>query len=370
LWIDVAAIERELDSLWKRAGEHEGGVVRACTLNLLVYQPAANQTTEVDEVLTEITATHPCRAILIVADRDAPSSSLTAEVTSRCRLATPTSKQVCCEQVTLRARGVQVNEAPSAATPLLLSDLPVYLWWRGAPRLMDRVFRRLIDVSDRVIIDSADFAEPDGDLLSLAAAIGNSPRWTAFSDLNWARLTAWRALLAGFYDVADYRLWLDRLDRVSVKYAAPVVDSGEIAPRALLLAGWLASRLGWQVEPGSVATTAESSVFTLSASDRSVEVELIASTNPSIEPGRIESVTLASSTNLEASFNVTRGVDRSRIETEVVLGGQRRIQRVLGYENWSEAALVARELEIQGHDGVYEQAVLTSGELIASAIQT
>ena len=170
--INVAAIERELNALWKDAGSEDehGGVTRSSVLNLLVYINinGQNSSSEIDEVLTEVTAAHPSRAILIVADREATDPELSAQVISRCTLPSATTRQVCCEQVTILAKGEQVNEVHSAVMPLLLSDLPVYLWWRAVPPLADKVFTRLAEMSSRVVIDSAIFADPHGDLVGLS----------------------------------------------------------------------------------------------------------------------------------------------------------------------------------------------------------
>ncbi len=213
-------------------------MIRACVLNLLVYLPSHEASNEVGDLLTEVTAAYPSRAIVMVGDPEA-ESAISAFVTSRCTLPTATSKQVCCEQVTIMAGGDQVNEMPSAVAPLLLSDLPVYLWWRAVPMLADKVFKRLVDLSDRVIIDSAAFADPHGDLLNLAVLIRETSRVAAVSDLNWSRLTEWRALLASFYDVADYHPLLDRLDRIVIEYAPLATMRGRFlrAPCCWRMAG-------------------------------------------------------------------------------------------------------------------------------------
>jgi glucose-6-phosphate dehydrogenase assembly protein OpcA len=300
----------------------------------------------------------------MVADREASESYLDAQVTSRCTLPTAESKQVCCEQVTLRAGGEQVNEVPSAVVPLLLSDLSVYLWWRAEPRLGDRVFKRLVDASDRVIIDSASFASPHADLLSLATIMRESPRWAAFSDLNWGRLGAWRGLLAGFYDVPQYRQSLDQLNAVVIEYGPPAADHVAIAPRALLLGGWLASRLGWKVIPGGTIRERAATVFQFEINGRKVTITFAPAQSEAIEAGRLGRVTLTSDFADSATFEVKRSDDASRIETEVRLGEERKLQRVLSYENLSEAALVGIELEILGHDRVYEEAILAAGEMV------
>lgn len=364
--INVDAIERQLTALWQQASQDEehGGVTRASMFNLLVYVPSRTEASKLDEMLTDITAARPCRAILMVADSNAPEETLTAEVTSRCTLPSASSKQVCCEQVTITAGGAQADEVPSAVAPLLLSDLPVYLWWHAVPRLADKaMFRRLVDLSDRVVIDSAQFRDPEADLASMAAVLTETPRWTALSDLNWARLTAWRALLAGFYDIADYRPLLNQLKQVTIRYAPPATDSSLIPTRALLLAGWLASRLRWSVQPGSAKRTTESASLEVSVDGRSFGLEF-AHTRREIEPGHLALVTLESDADQSVTFTVRRSADGQRIETSVTRGEEKGVQRVLSYEGLSETELIGKELEILGHDRVYEQAVLAAGEMI------
>ena len=364
--INVDAIERELTALWQQASQDEehGGVTRASMFNLLVYVSSRTEASKLDEMLTDITAARPCRAILIVADGDTPEETLTAQVTSRCTLPSASSKQVCCEQVTITAGGAQVDEVPSAIAPLLISDLPVYLWWHSVPRLADKsMFRRLVDLSDRVVIDSAHFRDPEADLASMAAVLTETPRWTALSDLNWARLTAWRALLAGFYDIADYRPLLNYLKQVTIKYAPPATDPAVIPTRALLLGGWLASRLGWSVRPGTANRTTASAGLEFSIDGRSLGLEF-AHTGREIEPGHLALVTLAGEADQSVSFTVRRSADGQRIETSVTRGEEKGVQRVLSYEGLTETELIGKELEILGHDRVYEQAVLAAGEII------
>ncbi|HVG21051.1 MAG TPA: glucose-6-phosphate dehydrogenase assembly protein OpcA [Blastocatellia bacterium] len=363
--INVAAIEKELTSLWKQASEDEhSGVVRVSILNLLVYVPADSDIGKLDDIMIDVTASHPCRAILIIAEREGERPVLAAQVTSRCTLPTPTSKQVCCEQVTITASESHLDEVPSALAPLLISDLPVYLWWRAVPKRMDKeMFGRLVDLSDRVIIDSALFNDPGGDIVNMAAVLTETPRWTALSDLNWARLTAWRALIAGFYDVADYRPLLDKLSRVTIEYAPPSNDAAAIPARALLLGGWLSSRLGWRLSEPPAKPAGKAQTFDLNADGRKVTMEFVP-TRREIEPGRIAMVTLESAANESALFSVRRSGDATRIETAVTLGEARKAQRVLGYEGLGESELIGRELEILGHDRVYEQAVLGAADLV------
>ncbi len=369
--VDVAAIERELTALWKELGaeEEQRGVVRACVLNLLVYVPALAASRQVDEMLMEITAAHPSRVILMIAQRDSPQVSMTASVVSRCTLSTARSKQVCCEQINLTACGDQTNELPSAVAPLLLSDLPVFLWWRAVPQLGDKVFKRLIEISDRVIIDSATFAHTYGGLISLAVLLRDLPRWTSVTDLNWGRLICWQAMLAGFYDIHSYRPFLDRVIHVTIEYA-PVKNADEtIAPKALLLAGWLSSRLQWQLLTDATSRGWQSALFRLKANGRAITVECVPTTHPQVKAGHIAAVTLKTYDPQPASFNVRLSETGNRLETEVTIGQERHIGRVLAYHRQTETALLIKELEFLGRNRVFEQAVAAAGEMVLSLAQ-
>src|SRR5581483_966059 len=78
--INVGAIEKELTSLWKQASEDEtGGVVRASILNLIVFVPDPAEIAAVDDIVIDVTASHPCRVIALVADRASEESKLTAD---------------------------------------------------------------------------------------------------------------------------------------------------------------------------------------------------------------------------------------------------------------------------------------------------
>jgi glucose-6-phosphate dehydrogenase assembly protein OpcA len=196
----------------------------------------------------------------------------------------------------------------------------------------------------------------------MAAVLRDTPRWTAISDLNWARLTAWRALLAGFYDVPEYRQMLDQLDQVVIEYAS-AADPSAIPMRALLLGGWLASRLRWRAQASAAKRSDESTTFEFAVDQRRISVEF-AHTSRQIEPGHIALVTLRSRAERSVLFAVRRSGDGKRIETSVARGEERSAQRVLSYEGLSEDVLIGKELEIRGHDRVYEQAVLAAGELV------
>ena len=81
---------------------------------------------------------------------------------------------------------VQTNVHPSHLTAVvlpLLPELPVFTWWEGTPPFDQQVFDELTSVTDRLIVDSAAFADPLADLRRLAAAIGQVA--PAVTDCAW-----------------------------------------------------------------------------------------------------------------------------------------------------------------------------------------
>ncbi len=62
------------------------------------------------------------------------------------------AKRLCAEEVTLKAQGKFVVDSPSAAIPLLVSDLPTFLCWRDALHASDRVLKKLLAAADRLVV--------------------------------------------------------------------------------------------------------------------------------------------------------------------------------------------------------------------------
>jgi glucose-6-phosphate dehydrogenase assembly protein OpcA len=90
-----------------------------------------------------------------------------------------------------------------------------------------------------VLLDSDELNEPHAGLARAAGLV----RSTYVVDLAWLRTTAWRERLAASFDPPGRLARLRDLNAVSIRHAPGSAASG------LLLAGWLASRLGW--DPGA-----------------------------------------------------------------------------------------------------------------------
>jgi glucose-6-phosphate dehydrogenase assembly protein OpcA len=120
--------------------------------------------------------------------------------------------------------------------PIVMSELPTVLWCpHGHDEAVDAV-RGMIDV---MLVDSDDMSDADAALARAEADLGSS----YVVDLAWLRTTPWRERLAASFEPPARRAALASLDGFTVRHQSSSTAS------ALLLAGWLASRLQWRIRP-------------------------------------------------------------------------------------------------------------------------
>ena len=399
--LDVAVVERQLAELWtESSGDRETGdeavVLRARVANLLVFVSTDELLDDVHELLPELTATHPSRVLMMHGARSAPDNDIEMAVASYFQTDKRSDrKRLCCEEVTLKAQGSFVVELPSAALPLLVSDLATFLWWRDAVEVSDKVLNILLRATDRLVIDSGEFAEPLSNLAEVDKLFTQenqrSQGQVGISDINWARLTLWRGLLADFYDVPAYQESLAEIDYVRIDYVAPESSPTTVAPQALLIAGWLASRLGWSLlddqssgendetlsfrfagnDRGSSPTVKDGSADKGSSptvkegsSNRAITLELNRVEHGEHVPGKLVRVELRKSSDKPASFTVSRSADNVHLVAETKLGSKVHRGRVLPVRNRSAAQLLSREMEILCNDKIYEEALAVATDLI------
>lgn len=221
------AVVRELARLREEEAERGAPSLRTSVMTHLAWVPvewleAARAT------LAGLGERHPSRTILLVPELGA-EDGIDAEVRAEHFVPAGTARQVRTEVVELRLRGRTVRAPASVVAPLLLSDLPVFLRWRGPLPYGEPELEQLVDVADRLIVDSREW----GDLPRAYLPLTELFERAAVSDIAWARtLPARRALAALWPGIAE------------------IGELGVRGPRAeaLLLAGWLRSRLRRKVE--------------------------------------------------------------------------------------------------------------------------
>ena len=168
---------------------------------------------------------HPSRTILLFPEPHADDNRIDARAEVERWEVPDTDRGLVTEVVELTLRGSRAEAPASIVEPLLVSDLPVFLRWRGEPPWGAQQLEQLVDVTDRLIVDSIEWDEVPGPYARLAELF---PRCAA-SDIAWARTSRWRSHLATLWPA------IGDVHTVGVRGTAA---------QAWLLCGWLRSRLG------------------------------------------------------------------------------------------------------------------------------
>jgi glucose-6-phosphate dehydrogenase assembly protein OpcA len=180
------------------------------------------------ETLAGLAERHPSRTIILV-PRPREEDALDAHVSLQCFPLPGEERHICSEVIELHLKGRRAQGPASIVLPLLLPDLPVFCRWRGRPPFGVDALDDLVEVVDRLVVESREWDEVRDGLHHLAELFDR----TVVSDIAWARTLRWRIEIA--------RLWPDVADARELHVTGPESD-------ALLLVGWLRSRLARHVE--------------------------------------------------------------------------------------------------------------------------
>ena len=280
---EAAGIERELTAAWRAAASEsvtQGGspVARTSTGTVVALVGHDHDQDAVRATLMDATAAHPSRILLVVLDPEG-DEKIEAHYSVFCQMPTAGRRHVCNEIIQIDAGGLGVQHVPPLVLGLLEPNLPVTVWATDRRQWELPQMASVFHVADRLLVDSED----EDALRALRAWQRARARFGArrvnVIDMAWQRLYPWRLICAELFDGLTERHDLASIDVVDIVLppsdaATPrasggasnaVPTPGEVqphpAPSALLLAGWLASRLGWRVTgspaPATVRLTRE-----------------------------------------------------------------------------------------------------------------
>lgn len=235
--VDPAAIERQLAALWLASkGESDAALVKAALWNVVAHTWSPEQHAHATEVLSRASASVPQRTIVVEASPRG-QDGITSWISTNCHIL-GAQRQVCSEEVSIRASGDRVEHVPPLVSALLVPDMPVAVWWLGdLPRDHHRYAETLLEPADRLIFDSAHFV--DADDLEFVSRIAEETT-SAPADLNWARIEEWRAATAALFDPASMHARLHAIRSVHVVSGG----DGSFGARSegLLYAAWLGAQ--------------------------------------------------------------------------------------------------------------------------------
>lgn len=341
--MSVEAIEHELAR--RRTSEDGPPAARACVVNVIVVT-SEEYAPEVACVVSDLSSHHPSRTILVISDPDEAEANLGVSLSTFCGIERGADR-ICAEQITIHAEGPPAEHLESLAGPLLIPDLPTFLWYPNAA-LPDPT-SGMLSLADRLILDSGP-AEDHEEFLRAASDLCRA-RLPAVADLQWTALSPWRALVADLFTPPERAGDLAEITNMEVQHGL----AGE--SQALLLAGWLASALDWR--PGQTSSTESGRKLSLSAPSATVTVGL---SQDNVEPAL--SLVRLRSGELAFEVRVSRHGEHACACTTVKSGEETLGERRVRLCSSSAGALLGDELCLPGRDLAYEAALHKTVEML------
>jgi glucose-6-phosphate dehydrogenase assembly protein OpcA len=247
--VALADVERALWRLRDASAEGtEGPDLRTSVMTHLAWVPAKWREAAVD-TLAGLGERHPSRGILLFPEPSA-ADGIDAKVSVLAFPLRGERRHVAAEVIELTLRGHRAAAPASIVTPLLVTDLPVFLRWRGELPFGSPELEQLLGVCDRLVVDSSEWKDVSGAYRQLEPLFDRA----AISDIAWRRTWPWRLALAG--------LWPEVAEAGELRVKGPPAE-------ALLLVGWLRSRLG---RPCELAQETSSRIESLAVDGRVVPV--------------------------------------------------------------------------------------------------
>jgi glucose-6-phosphate dehydrogenase assembly protein OpcA len=227
------AIEAALRQLEYQRAIEDPNFVPARVLNMIVFVDRA-WSGEISNRLGGVGRYHASR--LIVLEYEPRHTRIDARVAIESERRAPGEMGLLNETAWVEIGERHLDDLVTIADPLVISDLPTLLW---SPHGHPDAVQTLLALAQAVLVDSVD--EPVWrDAIERAAQLSEQ---AYVVDLAWLRSTPWRERIAAIFDPPSPRRELDSITKFSVRHH----PASTVA--ALFLVGWLASRLGWSVEP-------------------------------------------------------------------------------------------------------------------------
>ncbi|HKI99391.1 MAG TPA: glucose-6-phosphate dehydrogenase assembly protein OpcA [bacterium] len=252
--VPLPGVQDMLSALWRLASEQvqeegDAALARACLWNLVAFHSnpklprgnSAGEAMRIETLLQDVSASVPARVIHLEEWRNEaapePGKEVEAWVTTHCLHTGTGPHLLCCEQINLAGYGERGHSHfPALVRALLVPDIPVGLLWLDNVPRRGRLLGQLLQMADRMIIDSQRAQDTDS-LLAVNDLQRASPGKVA--DLGWLRLNPLRHLIADFFDPPGRAEQLATLDRILMEISPEGRTTG------YLLLGWLLSRCGY-----------------------------------------------------------------------------------------------------------------------------
>ena len=363
--VDAERIETELGRLrYEAAGrpaQGESYAMRSSFTNLVVYANDAETGRHASQLVAALSGQHPSRTIIIVANPIAPESGIETALAAHCHVSPGLEQKVCCEEVTLSVDGPAANHLHSVVAPLLIPELPNYVWWIGGLPHDHHLFDDVIASADRLIVDSARFTKTASDLPQLQHVSTTAGNY-ALGDLNWQRLLPWRQIVLQECSTPSLERYIGSLTSIKLSFASD--ESEERWSQPLLIAGWLSALLAVDASSPEIRSRGAAK---LRHGEREVMLRIVPTEFPQTTSGNLVSIELrCSNGDNNASLTISRKADPLHLEI-IVHEPNGTIQSHVRIDSGDEGMMLDRELNSLTHDPEYAEALQMTVPLVSVA---
>jgi glucose-6-phosphate dehydrogenase assembly protein OpcA len=184
-------------------------------------------------------STYMPRRLITLAPTIDPAKPLKTLVAAYCPLPEDGGSGAACgDVVVLRGSLGALQQSMGMVQPLVREDLPCWVWWNSSLDEPSELLEALAPPPRRLVIDTSR-GQPARCLEVLVNRIQSGQ---AVNDLNWLRLRVWLESLAMVFDPPSRRNALQHVVQLDIDV------EGDHPVKGLLLAAWIANRLGWHME--------------------------------------------------------------------------------------------------------------------------
>ena len=336
-----AAIEEALRDLLAERHAQSAGYVPARALNL-VCVVEREWSGEIANRLRDVGRYHASRTIICAYERGRTTLDARASIASDAK---PGHGEFALmrETVVLNVGPEHLDQLDRIVDPIVVTDVATVVW---SPHGHAEALDALLSIAQVVLLDSVDDPDPHhalGRVCELAER-------AYVVDLAWLRTTPWRERIASAFDPPARRAELGTISGVTVHAR----EGSEVS--ALLLLGWMCSRLGWR--PG--AMTERRGTLRGRARARRGEVDLLVEPVADLSVPGLAGIVVRTASGAALSLERgTGGLTARRTERD----GSQRSWTVLGASRGEPGILGEGLRQALVRDATYSEALSAAREL-------
>lgn len=223
-----AEIERQLRRI---QGEVSPNEARTSLFNLVIYA-LPQHARVVERAVNGLLGKRPARVIHIVGDQ----TETRIDVSARC-VEDWEGREVCIQEILISSGPDRSGESPGTWIPLLIKEIPVYIWWlKDLGSKADEIINLLEDQGDHLLVDSR--SDPNFLPFYQNFLSQGGLKRLPLDDVAWQSLYPLFRLTALLFNPAENREHLGEISMVSLE--------GGALSEAFFYFAWLKTKLGWK----------------------------------------------------------------------------------------------------------------------------